>query len=70
MRTFLNKIIAIGLCAVLIGTSSCESFLEEEPKDFLSSFAFTFMHIQPNPQQRQNKRQNRLPQELSDKENN
>ena len=36
MRTFLNKIIAIGLCAVLIGTSSCESFLEEEPKDFLS----------------------------------
>ncbi|WP_075558280.1 RagB/SusD family nutrient uptake outer membrane protein [Parabacteroides timonensis] len=36
MKTYINKIVATGLCSLLLFTSSCSSFLSEEPKDFLS----------------------------------
>lgn len=35
MNTYINKAIA-GLCSLMLLMSSCESFLSEEPKDFLS----------------------------------
>ena len=36
MKTYINKIVLAGLCSLILSMSSCESFLREEPKDFLS----------------------------------
>ena len=36
MKTYLNKTILTGLCSLLLLMSSCDSFLAEDPKDFLS----------------------------------
>lgn len=36
MKTYINKIIATGLCSLTLLMSSCDAFLAEEAKDFLS----------------------------------
>lgn len=37
MKAYINKIVLAGLCFLVIGmTTGCDSFLKEEPKDFLS----------------------------------
>ena len=35
MKTYIYKAVA-GVCSLMLLMSSCESFLSEEPKDFLS----------------------------------
>lgn len=36
MKTYIHKFIAAGLLSVMLTATSCESFLAEDPKDFLS----------------------------------
>lgn len=35
MKSYINKAVA-GVCSLMLLMSSCDSFLSEEPKDFLS----------------------------------